>query len=71
LPAALKKARIDALKGMGKRTNEKADDDVEDTGSKRDSAPQTHRRQNPVTSRIKDAKDIPRGMSTFDFLNSD
>ncbi len=69
LPAALKKARIEALKGMGKRTSEKLEDD-EDTGDKRQSAPQTHRRQEPV-SRIRNAKDIPKGMSTLDFLNSD
>jgi hypothetical protein len=69
LPAALKKARIEALKGMGKQVREKEDDDT-DTGNKRDSPPETHRRQKPV-SRITSGKDIPRGMSTLDFLNSD
>lgn len=69
LPAALKKARIEALRGMGKRTTEKLDDDT-DTGNKRDSRPETHSRQKPV-SRITSGKDIPKGMSSLDFLNSD
>lgn len=69
LPAALKKARIEALKGMGKRTSEKLDDE-EDTGGKRDSSPETHRKNKPV-GRISSAKDIPKGMSSMDFLNSD
>ena len=69
LPAVLKKARIEALKGMGKNVREKVEEDT-DTGNKRTSAPQVHRRQQQV-SRITNPKEIPKGMTSLEFLNSD
>jgi len=78
LPSVIKKARIDALKGMGKRVKEDKETET-DTNTetrterpkerpKRDSAPQRPRGQQTDSDR---ARQIPKGMSTLDFLNSD
>jgi hypothetical protein len=68
LPALLKKARNEALRGTGHRVRE--DNDSSDT--KRGPVPAGRpRSQERPTGKIKEAKDIPRGMSTLDFLNSD
>lgn len=75
LPSVLKKARIDALRGMGKRVRETPDDNTETTERK---APVAARK--PASSgnkggqrvgKVTNAKDIPKGMSTLEFLNSD
>lgn len=58
LPSVIQKVRNEALKGLGKV---KSDDD------KRGPLPVTR----TSTSSVKGTKDIPKGMSTFDFLNSD
>lgn len=64
LPTVIKKARQDALKGMGKRVD---DDSSEKKGPISSERP----RSQQSSGKIKDAKDIPRKMSTLDFLNSD
>lgn len=63
LPAVIKKARNEALKGMGKRV----DSDRADRSPVRPGQP---RSQQP-SGKVKNAKDIPKGMSTLDFLNAD
>lgn len=76
LPSVLKKARIDALRGMGKRVRESADEDNNETTERK--APLAARK--PASSgnkgghkvgKVTNAKDIPKGMSTLEFLNSD
>jgi hypothetical protein len=67
LPTVIKKARIDALKGLGKRSGEE-----DETPNKSPISPGRPRSQEGNKSgKIKDAKDIPRGMRTIDFLNAD
>jgi hypothetical protein len=63
LPSVIKKARNDALKGIGKRVRE--DNDKEDRNK-----PRSQRERN---SGKKDDKSsgVPRGMSTLDFLSQD
>jgi hypothetical protein len=68
LPSVIRKARNEALKGMGKRTN---DTDDELTSNKGPVTPGRPRSQQPNSGKIKEAKDIPSGMRTIDFLNSD
>jgi hypothetical protein len=69
LPTVIKKARIDALKGLGKRV-----DDEEDKAPNKSPLPMGRPRSSESSNKggkIKDAKDIPKGMRTIDFLNSD
>jgi hypothetical protein len=68
LPTVIKKARIDALKGLGKRVNEE-----EDTTPNKSPLPIGRPRSSEPNKggKIKDAKDIPRGMRTLDFLMQD
>lgn len=69
LPSVIKKARNEALRGMGKRVK---DDSEEETTSRRGPVPAGRpRSQSQNTGKIRDAKDIPAGMSTLEFLNSD
>jgi len=69
LPSVIKKARIEALKGLGKRVVE-SKDDTEDTdtnsGKRRTAPPTTGGRK--ITNK---PGEIPKGMSTLDFLNSE
>lgn len=69
LPGVIKKARNEALKGLGKRVAE------EDTGQKKGSLPvgkTTSSRHSSVGKSDKDrAKEIPAGMSSRDYLMSD
>jgi hypothetical protein len=67
LPSVIKKARNDALKGVGR-----------DSSSKEDSSPAEKkgpitpgRSTGPSGGKYKNAKDIPRGVSTLDFLMKD
>lgn len=70
LPSVIKKARNEALKGMGKRVNDT--DDESASSSKRGPVTPGRPRSNvPSSGKIKEAKDIPSGMRTIDFLNSD
>ncbi len=64
LPSVIKKARNEALKGMGKRVKEEVDDtDVEETKS---SKPRSNNSGNSVKK-----GEIPKGMRTIDFLMQD
>ena len=67
LPSVIKKARNEALRGMGKRVRE----DEETTSKKGPIAAGRPRSQTPTTGRTTNAKEIPKGMSTLEFLNSD
>lgn len=65
LPAQIKKSRIEALKGLGKRVRESDDEDETPRNTKRESAsPQLIRGSNSKTNASK-------GKSTLDFLNED
>ncbi len=71
LPSVIKKARIDALRGMGKRVRESKDED--ETPSSRKS-PQKNRgreeREEQPRSKSSGQK-IPAGMTTLEYLMSD
>lgn len=69
LPSVIKKARNEALRGLGKRV--KDEDETEEPSSEGTSR-RTERPAAPKSAgKIKSAKDIPAGMSTLEFLNSD
>lgn len=68
LPSVIKKARNDALRGLGKRVKE--DEELEETPDRK--GPVTPGRSaTPSSGKIKKASDIPRGMSTLDVLMQD
>lgn len=70
LPTVIKKARNEALRGMGKRVK---DDDTDQSSDKKKGPITPGRPQSQRNSGGKASKpsEIPRGMSTLDFLNSD
>lgn len=70
LPSVIKKARNEALRGIGKRVKEDDDSDIPQK-DKKGPIPAGRPRSPISAGKIKDAKDIPRGMKTIDFLNSD
>jgi hypothetical protein len=65
LPSVIKKARNDALKGLGKR------DEGFEVKTDRKGPIQPGRSTSPSSGKIKKASDIPRGMSTLDVLMQD
>ena len=72
LPSVIKKARNEALKGMGKRVRE--DNDDNEPTSKRSPKPKESPRSQSTNSsgrNHKPAKEVPRGMSTLEYLMSD
>jgi len=67
LPTVIKKARIDALRGLGRRIS-----DEEESPNKTPIIPGRPRSQEGNKSgKISKASDIPKGMRTIDFLNAD
>ena len=73
LPAVIKKARNEALKGMGKRVR---DDDEEVVTEEKESTPVRRSKSKDEPSsrsngKIKSASDIPKGMRSIDFLMQD
>lgn len=68
LPSVIKKARNEALKGIGKRVrdDENEDDQPNKKGPIAAGRPRTER-----SGKITKAEDIPTGMKTLDFLNSE
>jgi hypothetical protein len=72
LPSVIKKARNEALKGLGKRIKDDDDEVVEKKGPLPvgQTRKSTSSSNSGKTDREK-AKEIPRGVSTFDYLNSD
>lgn len=69
LPTVIKKARIDALKGLGKRVNEEEDTTPPNKGPIKPERPRSS--ESNRGGKITNAKDIPQGMRTIDFLNAD
>src|SRR5215510_1102703 len=69
LPSVIKKARNEALRGMGKRVKEDTDESTPRRGPVPAGRPRSQ--ESRPTGKIRDAKDIPKGMSTLEFLNSD
>ncbi len=70
LPSVIKKARNEGLRGMGKRVKDEEDSE----GQTRNRGPVTPGRpqsQGRSGGKITKAGDIPKGMSTIDFLNSE
>jgi hypothetical protein len=64
LPAAIKKARIEALRGMGKRVKEEAEEKEEPVEKSGDDRPERKRSSGKTG-------EIPAGMSTLEFLMKD
>lgn len=64
LPTVLKKARQDALRGNSRRVRED-----EELTPKKSPVIQSGRSTTPSSGKIRKASDIPKGMSTLDFLN--
>lgn len=69
LPSVIKKARNDALKGLGKRVKDDDESSEELTPKKGPITP--GRSTTPSSGKLKKASDIPRGMSTLDVLMQD
>lgn len=67
LPSVIKKARNDALQGMGHSTSEVS----EDKAPKKSPISSSGRSAPPSSGKYKKASDIPRGMSTLDVLMKD
>jgi len=67
LPAVIKQARNEALRGMGKRVR----DDSSESEKDKKGPVSGGRPRSQTSGKITNPKDIPRGMSTLDFLNSD
>jgi len=65
LPSVIKKARIEALRGMGKRTS----DDDSESENKGPIAPGKPRSSS--SNKVTSPKEIPKGMRTLDFLMQD
>ncbi len=67
LPSVIKKARNDALKGLGRQVKEESD---EETTTTRNNLQGPKKPISQGSGKIKSAKDIPKGMSTIDALNA-
>jgi hypothetical protein len=73
LPSVIKTARNEALRGMGRRVRED-EETADNKGPIKGGRPRSQESQSerPRSSgKIKEAKDIPQGMTTLEFLNSD
>jgi hypothetical protein len=66
LPTVIKKARIDALKGLGRRND---DDEAQNKSPVSIGRPRSQ--ESNKGGKISKAEDIPKGMRTIDFLNAD
>jgi len=69
LPSVIKKARNDALRGLGRRADSEDREEEERPEKKGPITP--GRPQAPSSGKYKKASDIPRGMSTLDVLMKD
>jgi hypothetical protein len=68
LPSVIKRARNDALRGLGRRSS----DDIEESVSEKPTrkGPAMNGKSTPPSSgKIRKASDIPKGMSTLEFLS--
>lgn len=68
LPSVIKKARNDALRGMGRRVKDDVETPTSSSDKKGPMAPGKPRSNSG--GKITSAKDIPKGMSSLEFLNS-
>ena len=68
LPSVIKKARNEALRGLGKKVS--SDEDTNDSDKKGPISPGRPRSQQS-SGKIKTSKDIPKGMTSKDFLMQD
>lgn len=68
LPTVLKRARSEALKGMGIRKSSASENDDSDVADKKIIETRKLGQAKPNLGRIKSAKDIPAGMSSFEFM---
>jgi hypothetical protein len=67
LPSVIKKARNDALRGLGRKVSESSEESEESTPARK--SPSVNGRSTPPSSgKIRKPSDIPKGMSTLDFL---
>jgi len=71
LPSVIKRARNDALKGLGRRVSDDSMEDEERPTSKKGPITPGKSTSPSSSGRIKKASDIPRGMSTLDVLMKD
>lgn len=67
LSAVIRKSRNDALKGMGKKVK----DDDKDSSDKKGPVKSTSSSSSKSSGKMTKSSEIPRGMSSLDFLNSD
>jgi hypothetical protein len=68
LPTVIKKARNEALRGLGKQVREEEETSEQTETQTRNAGPK--KPAGSSSGKIKSAKDVPRGMSTFDALNA-
>ena len=68
LPSIIKKARIEALKGMGKRVKEEKEEPEEEKEVRSSTSSSNRGQSQPTRTR---AGEIPKGMSNRDYLMSD
>ncbi len=68
LPSVIKKARNDALRGMGRKPKDDTETPVSSDNKKGPVTPGKPRSSD--SGKIKSGKDVPKGMSTLEFLNS-
>jgi len=67
LPSVIKKARNEALRGIGRKVSaDEVDEKPDKKGPIKEGVPSSR-----SGGKVKDAADIPKGMSTLEFLNSD
>lgn len=71
LPSVIRKARNDALRGMGRRVKEEAEEQTEETPANRSSQRTSGNSTSQSGGRIRKPGDIPRGMTTLDVLMKD
>jgi len=71
LPSVIKKARNEALRGLGSRASSNGSDDILESKPTRKSPQVNGRSTAPSSGKIRKASDIPKGMSTLDVLMKD
>jgi hypothetical protein len=71
LPSVIKKARNDALRGLGRRASGDLEPEIETERTTRKSPTTSGKSTSNNSGRIRSSKDIPAGMSTLDFLMKD
>lgn len=70
LPSVLKRARNEALRGLGKRVKDDSED-VNDGSTRAQRQPGKTTSPNSGRTHVEKAKGIPKGMTTLEYLNKD